>query len=114
MTNITINKVNGNIVKVVCVGHTGYAQSGQDIVCAGISTLVQTALLGILNVACVNVDYTIRADDGLLEFTIDNNPDHALNEAEMHDCQIILKTMLCGLSDFNTEYSDYMNLEVIE
>lgn len=32
-------------------GHAGYAEHGKDIVCAGVSTLVQTMLLGLENIS---------------------------------------------------------------
>lgn len=110
MTDITILKKEGNIVSVTCQGHTGYANCGEDIVCAGISTIVQTALLGILNVAGVEAKYKTDEKKGYLHFELKGD----ISKGQMHDCQVILKTMLCGLSDFYTEYSDYMKLEVKE
>ena len=41
MTKITIYKSNeGNYTRFTCEGHSGYAESGYDIVCASISILV--------------------------------------------------------------------------
>ncbi|MDD3831827.1 MAG: ribosomal-processing cysteine protease Prp [Clostridia bacterium] len=108
MTDIVLTKNNGNIVQVSVSGHTGYGTSGSDILCSAISSIVQTALLGILDVVCVNVDFARDERNGQLTFAISSDMD----ESKMHDCQLILKTMLCGLSDLNTEYSDFMNLEV--
>ena len=36
-----------------------------------------------------------------------------IKENPEYDCDIVLNTMLCGLQDFYTEYSDFINLEVI-
>ncbi|MFP3390613.1 ribosomal-processing cysteine protease Prp [Brevibacillus sp. SIMBA_040] len=38
-------------MKIEAVGHANYAEHGKDIVCAGISTIMQTALLGIQAIA---------------------------------------------------------------
>jgi uncharacterized protein len=38
-------------MQIHAVGHAGYAEHGKDIVCAAISTIMQTALLGIQAVA---------------------------------------------------------------
>ena len=57
MTDITITKKANRIVKVECSGHTGYGEEGEDIVCAALSSVVQTALMGLLAVARVKVDY---------------------------------------------------------
>lgn len=110
MTDIVIKKQNGNIIAVDCKGHSGYAESGSDIVCAAISAVVQTALLGLLSVVKVSVKYRVDEEQGGLQIELPS----MLTESENHDAQIVLFTMLCGLTDINTEYSDYMNLEVIE
>ena len=109
MTDVTVTRKNNHIVAVDASGHTGYGESGEDIVCAGISTLIQSALLGLLQVAQINVKYTVNEETGSLRFTLPEN----LTENERHDADVILNTMLCGLNDFYTEYSDYINLEVI-
>ena len=109
MTDITITRQNGSIVEVAASGHTGYGEAGEDIVCAGVSTLIQSALLGLLQVVGVNVKYTVNEQQGSLKFTLPKN----LTDAERHDCNVVLNTMLCGLQDFYTEYSDFINLEVI-
>ena len=62
MTEIKVTKKNGSVVRVVCDGHTGYGVEGEDIVCAALSSIVQTALLGLLAVARVNVDF-VRAHE---------------------------------------------------
>ena len=109
MTDIHIEKQKGSIVRVTCSGHTGYGERGEDVVCAGISTIVQTALLGLLNVAKINVDYVIYDATGAIEIS---TPE--LSASERHDADVILNTMLCGISDYYSEYSDYINLEVEE
>lgn len=108
MTDITITKKGNSIVEVNACGHTGYGESGEDIVCAGVSTLIQSALLGLLQVVGINVKFTVNEETGSLRFTLPQN----LTDAERHDADIVLNTMLCGLQDFYTEYSDFINLEV--
>ncbi|MBO5772914.1 MAG: ribosomal-processing cysteine protease Prp [Clostridia bacterium] len=110
MTDIKIEKKGNSITKVSCSGHAGYACEGEDIVCAGISTLVQTALLGLLQVAKINLVFDRDCQQGSLNFAIPQN----VTKQQRHDADVILDTMLCGLSDFQTEYSDYMNLEVVQ
>ena len=109
MTDITITRKNDSIVEVAASGQTGYGESGEDIVCAGVSTLIQSALLGLLQVAQINVKYRVNEAEGSLRFTLPEN----LSPQERHDADVILNTMLCGLKDFYTEYSDFINLEVI-
>lgn len=109
MTDITVYRKDKSIVEVSASGHTGYGEQGEDIVCAGVSTLIQSALLGLLQVVGINVKYTVDEEQGSLRFTLPNN----LTREERHDADIVLNTMLAGLTDFYREYSDYINLEVI-
>lgn len=108
MTKVTITKKNDKFVQVECDGHTNYGERGEDIVCAALSSVVQTALLGLLVVAAVNVD--IKRDDnkGYLKFTLPEN----LTEDEQNKCEIILQTMICGISDLHIGFSDFIELEV--
>lgn len=108
MTRVTIYKRNNKIAIVECDGHTNYGERGEDIVCAALSSVVQTALLGLLVVA--EVDVKIDRDDkrGYLKFSLPNN----LNDADSQKCEIILQTMLCGISDLHTGFSDFIELEV--
>lgn len=109
MTDIKLTRKNNSIVEVEASGHTGYGEQGEDIVCAGISTLLQSSLLGLLQVAKVNVKYRVDVETGKLKFTLPAD----MTEQERHDADVILNTLLAGLQDFYTEYSDFINLEVI-
>ncbi len=109
MTEIKITRKGNSIVELTADGHTGYGAKGEDIVCAGISALLQTALLGLLQVAQINVKYRIDEAKGFLRFTLPVS----MTAQERHDADVILNTMLCGLKDIYTEYSDFINLEVI-
>lgn len=109
MTDITVKRNNGSIVEVVAEGHTGYGEAGEDIVCAAVSTLLQSALLGLLQVVGINVKFSVDEEKGSLRFTLPS----VLSSEERHDADIVLNTMLCGIKDIYTEYSDYINLEVI-
>lgn len=108
MTSVTITKQNDDIVKVVCDGHTNYGVSGEDIVCSALSSIVQTAVLGILMVAGVNLKLERNEERGYLYFEVPID----ISAQQKHDCNIILNTMLCGISDLREGYSDFIELEV--
>ena len=108
MTKVTITKQNNYISVVECDGHTNYGERGEDIVCASLSSIVQTALMGLLMV--VGVDVAIKRNDkkGYLKFSLPQN----LNATEQEKCEVILQTMLCGISDLHIGFSDFIELEV--
>jgi len=46
-------------------GHAGWAESGQDVVCAALSTVLQAAYLGLSEVA--HIDVSFKRKSGRLE-----------------------------------------------
>lgn len=108
MTNIKFKRKDDMFCSIECSGHCGYDDRGKDIVCAAASAIVQTAVLGIISLIGVNIDYIIDENKGELKATLPTK----LSESEMHDCNLILRTAYVGLSDLTEEYSDFINLEV--
>ena len=91
-----------------CDGHTDYGEEGEDILCAALSSVVQTAVLGLMQVAQIDVDYKVNAKEGLLELAL---PQH-LTDIERNNADMILETMFLGIADLNSEYGKYIKLEV--
>jgi uncharacterized protein len=79
-------------------GHSGLGVRGGDVVCAGISAVVQTAICGIRDVA--HLGQKVTAHDGYLETRIAVGGDERGNEA----LRVILLTMLSGLREIEKEY----------
>ena len=107
MTTITIERQQNSIIQVECKGHTGFAREGEDIVCAAISSITQTALLGLLNVAKVKVNCTKNDEQGYLKFEIVGD----LDKEKRLECDAILETMLQGIADVQSDFSKYIKLE---
>ncbi len=108
MTIVTIEKCGNSIKRVTCDGHTNYGEHGEDIVCSALSSIVQTALMGIMMIAGVNAKTKRVDEDGFLSIEI---PDD-ISADQQHDTDVILNTMLLGVSDLNEGFSDYIELEV--
>ena len=97
MTNITIfrNK-NQEILGFECVGHAGFARFGQDIVCAGISILVQSTINSIQ--AYTEEGFTCEADEksGDIRFHFEDVPGH--------DAALLINSMILGLQGIQSSY----------
>ena len=102
MTKVRIQKHNGSIVSVECDGHTGYGVEGEDIVCSALSSIVQTAALGLMQVAGIDLDYEVRE-----EFTLP-----PLSKERRRDADMILNTLYLGIFDLHEGFSDFIELEV--
>lgn len=65
MIKVNVKMASGDI-QIDVKGHAGYAPHGQDIVCAAVSAILQTAVLGIESIAAtypshvkVNIDQQV-------------------------------------------------------
>lgn len=107
MTVVTVIRKDGSIVEVECDGHTDYGEEGEDIVCAALSSVVQTAVLGLMQVVGINVD--LKRDDrrGYLKMSLPQ-----LNREMRRDADTVLNTMLCGIADLQEGFSRFIKLEV--
>ena len=108
MTQVQITRKNHKIVKVVCDGHTDCGEEGEDVVCAALSSVVQTAVLGLMQVAAIPVKYKTDAKRGFLECTLPND----LSQIDRNNADMILETMFLGVADLTTEYGKFIKLEV--
>ena len=108
MTKIVFYKQGEDFVRIESEGHTGFADSGSDILCAALSALLQGAALGVLKVAGVKADYRVNEEKGSLLLALPKN----IGEKEKQDCNLILKTLYESVSDLKKGYSEYIEVEV--
>ncbi|MCX4363849.1 MAG: ribosomal-processing cysteine protease Prp [Clostridia bacterium] len=108
MTKVIVTRQQDSIVGIECDGHTGYGTEGEDIVCSALSSIVQTAVLGLFRVAGVNVEFKTDDKRGYLKAVLPKD----LDSATRHDCDVILNTMLLGIMDLHEGFSDFIELEV--
>ena len=111
MTKISFFKKNKKFVAIECTGHTGFAESGEDILCATISSICQSGILGMIKVLKVQgYKYKINEDKGYLKFVL---PD-VINDDMLDRTQILFETMYASIEDLLEGYSKYLLMEVIE
>ncbi|MBC3536416.1 ribosomal-processing cysteine protease Prp [Megasphaera hominis] len=79
-------------------GHADYDESGSDIVCAAVSVLAQTALLGLLEYAGEE-SITYGQDDGFLSVHV---------KKSVPEAEVILHTMVLGLQEIVRQYGEYV------
>lgn len=108
MTTVNISKCDKSIIAVECTGHAGYAEEGEDIVCSALSSIVQTAVLGIMQVAGINIDYVTDSEKGYLKMVLPEK----MSDRQRHDADTILNTMYLGIADLHEGFSDFIELEV--
>jgi len=86
-------------------GHAGFAASGSDIVCAGVSAVTVGAVNAVE--ALLSVELPSEMKDGWLSVRI---PKH-LPESTSHNVQLILESMIVMLQTIQDSYGKYMVLQ---
>ena len=110
MTKIKFFKRNDQFVGLECSGHTGYAEYEKDILCASVSSIIQSGILGFASVLEINGTLVRRDNAGYIKYELPKNIDNK----KLEDSQIIFKTMLESIKDLMSGYSQYISMEVIE
>ena len=108
MTKITIYKNHsGSYTGFDCIGHAGYADSGQDIVCAGASALVINAINSIENLTENEVEAGAVEETGEITFRFKKTA----NEAG----KLLMDSLILGLEGIQDNYgSRYLLLNIKE
>ncbi len=103
MVKIRIERQDSKIRQFFAEGHTAFRKKGEDIVCAGISSILQTAILGLTDY--LRVDLALRKETGNMSVRLKDPP---TKEAEA-----ILETMLLGLRGIEKEYPDRVKISEV-
>lgn len=100
MIRIEISKNDEYILKVSLIGHAKYADYGNDIVCASVSSIAITTVNSILKISSDAINYT--NDDGLLVIEI-KKYDRVIN--------ILMKNMIDLFKELEEDYPK--NIKII-
>lgn len=110
MTKIKFFKRNDQFIGLECSGHTGYAEYDKDVLCASLSGIIQSGILGFNNVLKIDGKLVRRDDAGYIKYELPKN----LDDNTLRDSQIIFKTIYESIKDLISGYSQYISMEVIE
>ena len=106
MTRCEFFRENERITGFSVSGHSGYAEAGQDIVCAAISAVVTMAEATINDVLGAKAKVRVKDEDARITLTLPASCD------EEDTVQAILSGLLLTLINLREEYEDY--IEVLE
>jgi uncharacterized protein YsxB (DUF464 family) len=105
MTTVRFLVQDGRLYGFRASGHAGYANSGEDIVCAAVSALTQTALLGLGEVLKVPVEWSADEEKGALS---------ALIQEATEGTEIVLRTLEAGLTNIAEQYPDLVGIDYMQ
>lgn len=100
MIRVTVIKAEQKIKSILVKGHSNSAPKGEDLICAGVSSIVTGGANAIEHPEC----YSFKTNDGYFEIV-------ELKTANEHDYNV-LETMLIQLKTIEEAYPKY--IEIIE
>lgn len=107
MTTVTIGRdVTGFIRTLKAQGHSGFAQEGEDIVCAAVSALTQTAAMAAEDFGGIT---RIEEEPPVLSLELKKS----LSASEMHDVQTILEAIVRGLEAVQEQYPAFLTIREV-
>ena len=105
MTRITFDLEGERIVGFQVCGHSGYAEAGEDIVCAAVSSAVNLVNATVNEVLGRSASVKVR--EGEVSFHLPGG----LSETDEATCQNLLAGMMVYLSDLHQEYPSFVEVE---
>ena len=115
MTKVVFFKSNGVFWGFEEQGHSGFASSGDDILCSAISAMT------MLVINAIEVAYTSEADYEIDEETTNVRliargalPDYENDEKKRYAISGLIMAYYYQLNDLVEEYYDYLEVDVIE
>ena len=94
----TVTNTDGKLTEFTVDGHSGYAESGSDIVCASVSSAVWLTINGIEKQNLATLSY--EESDGFVKCTISGN--------RLEGADILLNSLVMFIAELSGQYGDYL------
>ena len=106
MIKITIIKSGDNVTAINCEGHSGYAESGSDIVCASVSVLTQNAQKTFEEILHINTNFVVNENIPSLSISLPN-----MDGEKAKMAYLIMNSTANGLRDIASSFPKYINIK---
>jgi uncharacterized protein YsxB (DUF464 family) len=115
MTTITFYKSNGIYYGFEEQGHTGYGESGDDVLCAALSSMTMLIINAIEVSYATDVDYQI--DDKTTDIRVivkSALPKYESDEKKQFAASGLMQAYFLQLMDLVEDYYEYLDVKEIE
>ena len=115
MTTIVFYKTDGFYYGFEEQGHTGYAESGEDILCSALSSMTMLIINSIEVSYASNVEYTIDEKTADIKLIAKSAlPKYEKDEKKQYAVSGLIQAYYYQLMDLIEDYYDYLDVKVIE
>ena len=115
MTTVTFYKTNGFYYGFEEQGHTGFAESGDDVLCAALSSMTMLIINTIEVSFASDVDYTIDEKTTDIRLIARSAlPKYEKDEKKQYAVSGLIQAYFIQLMDLVEEYYDYLDVREVE
>ena len=115
MTTITFYKTNGIYYGFEEQGHTGFAESGDDILCSALSAMTMLIINAIEVTYASTVEYTIDEETTDIRLIAKSAlPKYESDEKKQFAISGLIQAYFFQLMDLVEEYYEYLDVKEIE
>ncbi len=115
MTTITFYKADGYYYGFEEQGHTGFAESGDDILCSALSSMTMLIINAIEVSYASNVEYTIDEETTDIRLIAKSAlPKYEPDEKKQYAVSGLIQAYFYQLMDLVEEYYDYLDVKEVE
>ena len=115
MTKVVFYRRNGIFYGFEEQGHTGYGESGDDVLCAALSSMTMLIINTCEIAFAADVDYSI--DDKTTNIKVIVNqalPEYSDDEKKQYAVSGLFTGYYYQLNDLTEEYYDFLSVEVLD
>ena len=108
MTTVVFRMEDDRITGFEAKGHSGYAEAGEDIVCAAVTSAVRLVEATVNDVLGLAASVKVRERDASISLSLPGG----LDEITESTCQSLMTGLMVYFAQLHDEYPD--NIEVLE
>ncbi len=108
MTTVAFHLEGSRIVGFEVKGHSGYANEGEDIVCAAVTSAVRLCECAVNDVLGLEASVKVRQKDASISLKLPGS----LGQTNESTCQTLLTALMVYLTELHEEYPE--NISVLE
>lgn len=106
MTTVTFHTEGSRIERFEVQGHSGYAQEGEDIVCAAVTSAVRLTECAVNDVLGLEAAVKVRPQDTYLSLKLPAK----LGTTAESTCQTLMTALMVHLAQLHEEYPDFISV----
>ena len=115
MTKVVFYRRNGIFYGFEEQGHTGYGESGDDVLCAALSAMTMLIINTCEIAYAADVEYSIDESTTNVKVMVNQAlPEYSEDEKKQYAVSGLLSGYYYQLNDLTEEYYDYLTVDVID